>query len=79
MEDRNSKRDLVLALSDLPGVGETFTASRFHEAVLQLDRKPDDVLEALAKRGIIGGYDLSRHYPELGSALLVCATCSASA
>jgi glycine dehydrogenase subunit 1 len=32
------------------------------------------VLEALAQRGIVGGYDLSRCYPELGNAVLVCAT-----
>ena len=42
--------------------------------MLQLDRKVGDVLEALAQRNIVGGYDLSRHYPELGNALLVCAT-----
>jgi glycine cleavage system pyridoxal-binding protein P len=29
---------------------------------------------ALAARGIEGGFDLSRHFPELGDALLVCAT-----
>jgi glycine dehydrogenase subunit 1 len=51
-----------------------FSGPRFHEAVLQLDRKVSDVLEALAKRGIVGGYDLSRLYPDLGNALLVCAT-----
>jgi glycine dehydrogenase subunit 1 len=32
------------------------------------------VLERLADAGIFGGFDLSRHYPELGQALLVCAT-----
>jgi glycine dehydrogenase subunit 1 len=32
------------------------------------------VLEALARRGIVGGYDLSPRYPALGHALLVCAT-----
>ena len=36
--------------------------------------RSSDVLEALAQRDIIGGYDLSRHYPDLGNALLVCAT-----
>ena len=31
-------------------------------------------LRELANRGILGGFDLSTHYPELGAALLVCAT-----
>ena len=65
---------LVAALTRIKGVKLAFGGPRFHEAVLQLDRKVGDVLEALAKRGIVGGYDLSRQYPELGNALLVCAT-----
>ncbi len=32
------------------------------------------MLEALARRGIFGGLDLTLRYPELGNALLVCAT-----
>jgi glycine dehydrogenase subunit 1 len=32
------------------------------------------VLSALARRGIFGGLDLADRYPELGHALLVCAT-----
>jgi len=65
---------LVAALTRIEGVKLTFSGPRFHEAVLQLDRPPSAVLEALARRGIVGGYDLSRQYPELGNALLVCAT-----
>jgi glycine dehydrogenase subunit 1 len=65
---------LVAALTRIKGVKLAFGGPRFHEAVLQLDRKPDEVLEALTQRGIVGGYDLSRQYPELGNALLVCAT-----
>jgi glycine dehydrogenase subunit 1 len=65
---------LVAALTRVEGVKLAFSGPRFHEAVLQLDRKVSDVLEALAKRGIVGGYDLSRLYPDLGNALLVCAT-----
>jgi glycine dehydrogenase subunit 1 len=65
---------LVAALTRIKGVKLAFNGPRFHEAVLQLDRKVSDVLEALVQRGIVGGYDLSTHYPELGNALLVCAT-----
>jgi glycine cleavage system P protein (glycine dehydrogenase) subunit 1 len=65
---------LVAALTRIKGVKLAFGGPRFHEAVLTLDRKPGEVIEALARRGIVGGYDLSRHYPELGNALLVCAT-----
>src|SRR5205814_9158962 len=44
------------------------------EAVLQLDRPVAPVLKSLSNRGILGGLDLSGYFPELGDALLVCAT-----
>jgi glycine cleavage system P protein (glycine dehydrogenase) subunit 1 len=65
---------LVTALTAIRGVKSTFTGHRFHEAVVSLDRPVAPVLEALAQRGILGGLDLSQHYPELKSALLFCAT-----
>ena len=65
---------LVSAIAALPKVRTAFIGPRFHEAVLQLDVPVAAALEGLARRGIAGGYDLSRDYPELGSALLVCAT-----
>jgi glycine dehydrogenase subunit 1 len=66
--------DLVAALSRVAGVKAAFTAPRFHEAVLLLDRPVAPVLGSLARRGIFGGLDLADRYPELGHALLVCAT-----
>ena len=66
--------ELVAALEKVPGVRVAFDAPRFHEAVLLLDRPVGGVLEALASRGIVGGVDISRDYPALGQALLVCAT-----
>jgi glycine dehydrogenase subunit 1 len=66
--------DLVAALSRVAGVKPAFSAPRFHEAVLLLDRPVAPVLTALARRGIFGGLDLTDRYPELGAALLVCAT-----
>ena len=67
-------RELVAALGRLPGVRAAFAGPRFHEAVLVLDRPVAPLLESLAAEGIVGGLDLSRDYPELGDALLVCAT-----
>jgi glycine dehydrogenase subunit 1 len=66
--------ELVTALTRVKGVKLAFDRPRFHEAVLHLDRPVAPVLAELASRGIVGGYDLSGDYPELGNALLVCAT-----
>jgi glycine dehydrogenase subunit 1 len=66
--------DLIDALGKVPGVKRAFAAPHFHEAVLILDRPPAAILAALARRGILGGLDLGERYPELGHALLVCAT-----
>jgi glycine dehydrogenase subunit 1 len=69
-----STADLIAALSKIPGVKRAFSAPHFHEAVLLLDRPPAAVLAALARRGILGGLDLSERYPDLSHAMLVCAT-----
>jgi glycine dehydrogenase subunit 1 len=67
-------RELVAALTHIKGVRTAFSSHYFHEAVLMLDRPVVQVLKALASRNIFGGFDLSKDYPELGNALLVCAT-----
>lgn len=67
-------RDLVRQLTTIEGVTAAFVGPFFHEAVLRLDRPVAPVLQALAERGILGGHDLQGDYPELGNALLVCAT-----
>jgi glycine dehydrogenase subunit 1 len=67
-------RKLVAALSSLPGVSVAFDGARFHEAVIRLPKPVAPVLKALTSEDIFGGFDLSRHFPELGNALLVCAT-----
>lgn len=67
-------RALVQRLVRVPGVSGIFAAEPFNEAALRLPRPAAEVLEALAGRGIFGGFDLTRHYPKLGNGLLVCAT-----
>ena len=66
--------ELVAALTDIQGVSRAFDAAFFHEDVLCLERPVGPVLATLAEQGILGGIDISGHYPELGNALLVCAT-----
>jgi len=67
-------KELVRRLSEIRGVRPLFKGARFHEAVLTLDRPVAPVLASLAERDLLGGYDLSADFPELGNALLVCAT-----
>lgn len=67
-------RELLTGLTHLKGVRAAFQGPVFHEGVVVLDRPVAPVLKALASRGILGGLDLSEYYPELGHALLVCAT-----
>jgi glycine dehydrogenase subunit 1 len=67
-------RELVAGLTGLAGVRQIFPGPFFHETVLLLDRSVAPVLSRLAAQGILGGLDLSAYYPELGHALLVCAT-----
>ncbi len=73
-ECHRATQELVAALTRVKGVKLAFEKPRFHEAVLLLDRPVAPVLAELARRGIVGGFDLSNDYPELGNALLVCAT-----
>ena len=61
-------------LNDIAGVDACFDVPFFHEVALRLDRPVAPVLAALAERDVLGGFDLSSDYPELGNALLVCAT-----
>ena len=65
---------LLKLLTAIPGVQRVFSGFHFHEAVITLPKRVAPVLETLANEGVLGGFDLSRHYPELGNALLICAT-----
>ena len=66
--------ELVEKLEKINGVKKTFSGPVFHEAALTLSAPIAEVLSKLKQKGILGGLDLQGHYPELGNALLVCAT-----
>ena len=65
---------LVQMLTALDGVEAAFDAPHFHEAVVRFDRPARSILEALAGKNVLGGLDISVDYPELGNAVLTCAT-----
>ncbi|MFA5627755.1 MAG: aminomethyl-transferring glycine dehydrogenase subunit GcvPA [Thiohalomonadaceae bacterium] len=65
---------LVERLLQIEGVEQVFCSPYFHEVVLRIGQPVAEVLRALAVQDILGGYDLTADYPELGQALLVCAT-----
>ncbi|WP_295431250.1 aminomethyl-transferring glycine dehydrogenase subunit GcvPA [uncultured Thiodictyon sp.] len=67
-------RQLAALLCAIPGVEPLFDRPVFHEQALRLPAPVADVLRSLAAEDILGGFDLGQDYPELGSALLVCAT-----
>ncbi|MBL4851740.1 MAG: aminomethyl-transferring glycine dehydrogenase subunit GcvPA [Gammaproteobacteria bacterium] len=65
---------LTAQLQKITGVEPAFNSPYFHEAVLKLTRPAAEALDELTQHGILGGYDLSNDYPELGNAIVVCAT-----
>lgn len=67
-------RALVDRLTAIDGVELMFNRSCFHEVMIRITPPVGEVLRALADQDILGGYDVSKDYPELGNALLVCAT-----
>jgi glycine dehydrogenase subunit 1 len=67
-------KTLADKLCAIEGVERVFTGTNFHEVVLRLPRPVDDVLAALAERGVYGGYNMGTRYPELSDCISVCAT-----
>jgi len=70
---------LVKRLTQIDGVDPVFDRPVFHEAVVRVNQPVADLLRALEAQGILGGYNLTTDYPELGEAMLVCATETRSA
>ena len=63
-------------LAALPGFGLEFPqAPVFHEFVLRTPRPAEDLFKQLHdQHGILPGFPLSREFPEMKNALLICAT-----
>ena len=67
-------RALLNRLDKVKGIERVFDRPVFHEAVIRLGRPADEVVEAMAQRGVLAGYALGDDYPDLEDALLLCVT-----
>jgi glycine dehydrogenase subunit 1 len=67
-------RELATAVSSIDGIDLRFDAPFFNEIVANVHQPAAAVLERLQQRGILGGVDLGRFYPEYADSILMNAT-----
>ncbi|MGZ3521010.1 MAG: aminomethyl-transferring glycine dehydrogenase subunit GcvPA [Vulcanimicrobiaceae bacterium] len=67
-------RELATKVSSLEGCTLAFEAPFFNEVVVDVHQPAKDVLAKLQERGILGGIDLGRFYPEFTNNILMTAT-----
>jgi len=65
---------LLQLLNNIPGIETVFDHAFFHEIVIRTPIPSSQVIDEMAARGILAGYDLSQDYIELGDCLLICVT-----
>ena len=70
----HNTNSLVEQLTAINGVEQAFSGAAFHERVLRLPAETEATLQLLANQDVLGGFNLKDDYPELGDAILVCAT-----
>jgi len=70
----HNTQHLVSQLTKIDGVDALFKQAYFHETVLRLPKSAGQVIDLLAEKNMLPGYDLSQEYPELPDSILVCAT-----
>ena len=67
-------RELATRVSSLDGCTLQFDAPFFNEIVVNVHQPAREVLAKLQERGILGGVDLGRFYPEYADCILMAAT-----
>jgi glycine dehydrogenase subunit 1 len=79
LAERNlAKAEYAKARLRAAGLELPFAAPTFNEFVVRLRAPAERVLARARERGIVAGLDLAKYAPELGDALLVCVTETAS-
>jgi glycine dehydrogenase subunit 1 len=61
-------------IASLPGFRPAFDAPFFKEFTVRCPQSPEEIVAQLAAQGILAGYPLGRHFPELADCLLLAVT-----
>lgn len=61
----------LAAGKDTGSISARFEGPVFHETVLEVNAPASEVLSRMAAKGILGGYDLGEHFPDLHHCILV--------
>jgi glycine dehydrogenase subunit 1 len=67
-------RELATGVSGVEGCKHQFSAPFFNEFVVNVGSPAKETLAALQERGILGGVDVGRFYPEFADCILMTAT-----
>ena len=73
-QSHSNLKQLLGMISGIGGVTHRFDSAYFNEAVISVNLPAREVCHSLREQGVIAGYQLKTHFPELGEALLVCTT-----
>ncbi|MDP9018933.1 MAG: aminomethyl-transferring glycine dehydrogenase subunit GcvPA [Candidatus Eremiobacteraeota bacterium] len=73
-ENLRLSRELATAVGNVEGCTLEFDGAFFNELVVNVHMPAKDVLAALQERGILGGVDVGRFYPEYSTCILMAAT-----
>ncbi|MDP9110874.1 MAG: aminomethyl-transferring glycine dehydrogenase subunit GcvPA [Candidatus Eremiobacteraeota bacterium] len=73
-ENLRKSRDLATKVASVDGCTLQFDAPFFNEFVVNVHAPAKDVLAKLQERGVLGGLDLGRFYPEFSDCILMAAT-----
>ena len=74
LENLQRAREVHNGVTAVPGVRRRFDGPVFNEFVVSVPGRAAETLTALQQRGVLGGLDLGRFYPELADSILIAAT-----
>ena len=61
-------------IESIDGYKRAYQKPFFKEFLVQTPKSPDAINEVLLNKGILGGYNVGKHYPDLKNGLLFCVT-----